>query len=112
MSRAINSFFMALVLAVCLQGCAGQQKCHYSVKGVALKDHVIENFTCPNNIGDCIVKCVVTQDCESINYYGKQFHCELNNRTIENAPEYKVFDSQSTYFENQCKKLLQLHFKM
>ena len=75
---------------------------------IILQNHVIYSQT-RSHIGECWQTCEVDPRCQSLNYFVQKLLCEINNRTIDLAPEDAVNVPFTAYFDNpyrgmnQCK---------
>ncbi|XP_028512646.1 fibrillin-1 [Exaiptasia diaphana] len=91
--------FILAVLCICAYQVANASKCKVTVGGIALVDHVMESFLM-DNIDSCYKKCAETGGCESINFYNSNSTCELNSRTVENAPIKTVLNKDASHVMN------------
>ena len=88
------------IVCICTSHLAiNASKCLVSVEGIALIDQVMDSFSIAQ-VDICYERCTATLGCESINFYVENRLCELNNRTVENAPNKKVIDEKAVYFSN------------
>ena len=73
--------------------------CFTSRDNLILQHHVISSLKFPH-IGDCWQTCKQDPRCQSLNYFVKSLLCEINNRTIDDAPKDVIYLANTAYFDN------------
>ncbi|KAK3731067.1 hypothetical protein QZH41_019216 [Actinostola sp. cb2023] len=77
-----------------------QGTCFTSDSNIILQNHVISSFS-PSHLNECWQKCQQEARCQSLNFFVRKHLCEINNRTIELAPDDVVQNVPYTaYFQN------------
>jgi len=81
----------------------GQEcKSEDSISDIILKGHAIKSFS-KDDVMACWDMCSNDVRCQSINFFISQRLCEINNRTIEHAPEEAVKVPDTVYITNPLR---------
>jgi len=100
-----SGVLFSLVLACHVVWFAHGQTCsksQLSLLGIMLKDHVIYSVSKDSPL-DCWNTCKDDVRCQSLNFFINTRLCDINNRTVEHAPDDAAKVPDIVYFSNPLR---------